>query len=292
MIVSELYVYPIKSCQGIKLKQAEVKFQGFVWDRDMMLVTKKGKFLTQRQFPNLAKVQVQIESDRVSLSVQDNSLPPLTFSPTLAGREMEVEIWGESIVTIDQGDGVAEWFHRLLQLDAQKQCRLVRQSPQYIRALEQPSTVTGKPVSLADNYPFMLTATASLRELNERIVEINGQQSQAIPMNRFRPNIVIETIQPFVEDNWSLIKIGTIEFAVIKPSSRCIITTIDQQRGEKNQLKEPLRTLGTFRQFSEQGVMFGENMIPQNEGVMRVGDRLEVLQFRNHNGDRFPQIYW
>ena len=292
MIVSELYVYPIKSCQGIKLKQAEVKFKGFVWDRDMMLVTKKGKFLTQRQFPNLAKVQVTIESDQVSLSVQDNILSSLTFSPTLTGTEMEVEIWGEMIVAIDQGDEVAEWFHELLQLDEQKQCRLVRQSPQYVRALEQPSMATGKPVSLADNYPFMLTATASLRELNERIVEIDGQQSQAIPMNRFRPNIVIETTEPFVEDNWSLIKIGTVEFAVIKPSSRCIITTIDQTRGEKNQLKEPLRTLGTFRQFSDQGVMFGENMIPQNEGIIQVGDCLEILKFRSHNGDRFPQIYW
>ena len=292
MIVSELCVYPIKSCQGIKLKQAEVKLKGFLWDREMMLVTKRGKFLTQRQFPNLAKVQVQFKGERVSLSVQDNSLRPITFSPTLAGTEIEVEIWDESIVAIDQGDEVAEWFHRLLQLDEQKQCRLVRQSPQYIRTLEQPSTVKGKPVSLADNYPFMLTATASLRELNERIVEIDGQQSQAIPMNRFRPNIVIETTEPFIEDNWSLIKIGTVEFAVIKPSSRCIITTIDQERGEKNQLKEPLRTLGTFRQFSEQGVMFGENMIPQNEGTVRVGDRLEVLRLRGKNGDRFPKIYW
>ena len=292
MVVSELYVYPIKSCQGIKLKQAEVKFKGFLWDREMMLVTKKGKFLTQRQFPDLAKVQVQIEGDRVSLSVQDNSLRPITFSPTLAGTEIEVEIWGELIVAIDQGDEVAEWFHRLLQLDEQKQCRLVRQSPQYIRALEQPSVVTGKPVSFADNYPFMLTTTASLKELNERIVEIHGQQSQAISMNRFRPNIVIETTDPFMEDNWRLIKIGTVEFAVIKPSSRCIITTIDQESGEKNQLKEPLRTLGTFRQFSEQGVMFGENMIPRNEGIIQVGDRLEVLQLRGQSGDRFPKTYW
>lgn len=292
MIVSELYVYPIKSCQGIKLKQAEVKFQGFSGDREMMLVSKKGKFLTQRQFPNLARVQVTLEGERVSLSVQDNSLPSLTFVPTRAGREMEIEIWDESTVAIDQGDEVASWFHRLLQLDEQKQCRLVKQSPQYVRSLEKPSTVRGKPVSFADNYPFMLTATASLRELNERIIEIDRQPSQAIPMNRFRPNIVIETTEPFIEDNWSSIKIGAIEFAVIKPSSRCIITTIDQERGEKNQLKEPLRTLGTFRQFSEQGVMFGENMTPQNEGIIQVGDRLEVLQLRSHNGDRFPKIYW
>lgn len=292
MIVSELYIYPIKSCQGIKLEQAEVKYRGFLGDREMMLVTQKGKFLTQRQFPNLAKVQVQLAGDRVCLSVSDNNLQPLTFVPTHSGTELEVEMWGEHITAIDQGDEVAQWFHQLLQLDEQKQCRLVRQTPQQIRVLHQPSTVRGNPVSLADNYPFMLTATASLRELNARIVEIDGEQTQAIPMNRFRPNIVIETTEPFIEDNWSSIKIGTVEFAVIKPSSRCIITTIDQKSGQKNQLKEPLRTLGTFRQFSEQGVMFGENMVSQNEGIIKVGDRLEFLRFRGENGDRFPKIYW
>jgi uncharacterized protein len=292
MIVSELYVYPIKSCQGIKLQQAEVKFQGFFRDREMMLVTTTGKFLTQRQFPDLAKVEVKLEGERVSLSARDSTIQSLTFIPTLAGREIAVEIWGESTVAIDQGDEVATWFHRLLQLDEPKKCRLVRQAPQYLRSLQQPPTVTGKPVSFADNYPFMLTATASLQELNDRIVEIEGQQSQAITMNRFRSNIVIETSEAFVEDNWSSIKIGSVEFAVIKPSSRCIITTIDQETGGKNPSKEPLRTLGTFRQFSEQGVMFGENMIPQNEGIVRVGDRLEVLQLRSQNGDRFPKIYW
>ncbi|MGL4881386.1 MAG: MOSC domain-containing protein, partial [Waterburya sp.] len=96
-----------------------------------------------------------------------------------------------------------------------------------------------------------------------------------------RPNIVVETIEPFVEDTWSVIQIGEIRFTVVKPCSRCIITTIDQQQGAKNQLKEPLNTLGTFRQLSEQGVMFGVNMIPQNEGTIKVGDRLEVLQTRD-----------
>ncbi|GAB4527064.1 MAG: MOSC domain-containing protein [Pleurocapsa sp.] len=275
MIVSELYVYPIKSCQGIKLKQAEVLPKGFLWDREMMLVTKKGKFLTQRQFPRLAQVQVKIVKEKITLSLEDNSITPLTFTPTLKGTTIEVYIWQDTTVAIDQGNAVARWFHRVLQLDENKECRLVRQSAQHIRSVK-----TSEPVSFADNFPFMITATASLEELNQRIVEIRQQSTQAIPMNRFRPNIVVKTEIPFVEDNWRMIQIGSVKFFVVKPSSRCIITTIDQQQGEKNQYKEPLSTLGTFRQFSEQGVMFGENMIPRNTGMIKIGDRVKTIQLR------------
>ena len=275
MLVSELYIYPIKSCQGIKLTQAEVRQTGFFRDREMMLVSQSGKFITQRQFPRLARVKVAIDEDELTLSIEDNSVAPLTFIPSFRGKTMEVKIWQDFTIAIDQGNTVARWFHRVLQLEDNKECRLVRQSPQYVRSVK-----TSEPVSLADNYPFMLTATASLEELNQRIVEIRQQPAQAIPMNRFRPNIVIDTETPFVEDNWREIQIGTVKFWVVKPSSRCIITTIDQKQGEKNEYKEPLSTLGTFRQFSEQGVMFGENMIPRNRGTIAIGDRLEVIQFR------------
>ena len=281
MIVSELYIYPLKSCQKINISRAEVTTKGFVWDREMMLVSGSGKFITQRQFPQLAKVRVKIMGQNIMLQLEDESFPALTFTPTCDGKNIEVEIWGDRFLAIDLGNIVANWFHKLLNLDPDKVCRLVRQSPEHIR------TLTGKypnqeddPVSFADTSPVMLTATASLTELNQRIAEIHSQK-QAIPMNRFRPNIVIETTQPFAEDRWSLIQIGEIQFQVAKPCSRCIITTIDQKQGQKNQLKEPLNTLGTFRQLSEQGVMFGVNMIPQNEGIIKLGDRLEVLKTRN-----------
>jgi uncharacterized protein len=281
MIVSQLYIYPLKSCQGIELKQAEVRATGLLWDREMMLVNQSGKFITQRQYPHLAKVRVEIIEQNITLTVEDESTSSLTFTPTLIGAEIAVEIWADHIIGIDQGDEVAQWFHRVLNFDPTKQCRLVRQSPQNLRSLNlKYVNDPQQPVSFADNYPVMITATASLEELNQRIVEIHQQEKQAIPMNRFRPNIVIETTEPFIEDNWSLIQIGTVKFIVVKPCSRCIITTIDQKRGEKNQFKEPLGTLGTFRQFSEQGVLFGENMIPQNTGIIRIGDRLEVLKTR------------
>ena len=282
MIVSQLCVYPLKSCQGIELSQAEVRTKGFVGDREMMLVSGSGKSITQRQFPQLAKVKVKIVEQSIILQLEDGSLPSLTFTPTLKGAALEVEIWRDRLLAIDQGNEVAHWFHQLLNLDATKVCRLVKQSPEHLRWVEKKYlNEDDNPISFADNYPIMLTATASLAELNQRIVEIHQQQKQAIPMNRFRPNIVIETIKPFVEDRWSLIQIGEIQFKVAKPCSRCIMTTIDQQQGEKNQLKEPLNTLGTFRQLSEQGVMFGVNMIPQNEGIITQGDRLQVIETRD-----------
>ena len=278
MIVSELYVYPIKSCQGIKLKQAEVTAKGFLWDREMMVISKRGKFLTQRQFPQLARARVSLNGDRISLSTEDDSLPTLSFTPSLEGAEIAVEIWRDNTIAIDQGDEVAAWFHELLELEQHKECRLVRQSVKHVRKVRHKLSFNQEnPVSFADGYPFLLTATASLAELNRRIAEIYQATAPMIPMNHFRPNIVVKTETAFEEDNWKVIKLGKIKFAVVKPCSRCIITTIDQKKGIKNPLKEPLRTLGSFRQFGDQGVMFGENMVPYQEGILKVGDRLEIL---------------
>ena len=281
MIVSELCIYPIKSCQGIQLQTAQVTAKGFLWDREMMIISHKGKFLTQRQFPQLAKVRVELIGDSLTLSVSDKSLESLTFTPTLQGTAREVEIWHDRTIAIDQGDSIARWFHQVLELDNDKQCRLVRQSPQHKRIVQRKlSGQYENTVSFADGYPCLLTATASLAELNRRIADTYQDSSEAVSMDRFRSNIVVETEIPFEEDNWKTIQIGAIEFAVVKPCSRCIIPTVDQQSGDRNKLKEPLRTLGTFRQFGEQGVMFGENMIPKQTGKISVGDRLEVLTVR------------
>jgi uncharacterized protein len=281
MIVSKLCIYPLKSSQGIELQQAQVQTKGFVGDRVMMLVSGIGKFITQRQFPQLAKIQVSIVGQSITLQVADNSFPSITFISTLNGALIEVELWRDRFLAIDQGNEVAQWFHQFLNLPGDKVCRLVRQSSAHNRLLEKKyPNDDDQPLNLADNYPVMLTATASLLELNQRIIEIHQQGSQAIPMNRFRPNVVIETIEPFMEDSWKLIQIGEIRFQVAKPCSRCIITTINQNDGTRNGLKEPLNTLGTFRQLSEQGVMFGVNLIPQQEGIIQLGDRLEVLETR------------
>ena len=281
MIVSQLCIYPIKSCQGIQLQTTEVTAKGLLWDREMMVISQRGKFLTQRQFPQLAKVKVQINDDLVTLSTSDGSLKSITFVPTLQGREIAVEIWQDNTIAIDQGEQVAQWFHEVLELDSTKQCRLVRQSPQYNRKVKR--KLLGNQsniVSFADSYPCLLTTTASLKELNRHILDNYQDASKMISMDRFRSNIVVETQIPFDEDHWKMIRIGEVKFTMIKPCSRCIITTVDQQTGDRDKLKEPLRTLGTFRQFSEQGVMFGENMIPSDFGRISLGDRLEIVAVR------------
>ena len=281
MIVSKLCVYPLKSAQGIELQQVEVQLKGFLGDREMMLVFGSGKVITQRQFPQLAKIQVEILGRSVTLRVADNSLAPITFISIINGALIEVEIWGDRILAIDQGNEIAQWFREFLELPKDKSCRLVRQSAAHLRLLDKKyADDDDRPVSFADNSPVMLTASSSLMELNERIIEIHRQHSPGISMNRFRPNIVVETIEPFIEDSWRIIQIGEIVFQMAKPCSRCIMTNIDQQDGEKSTLKEPLKTLGTFRQLSEQGVMFGVNMIPLNEGIITVGDRLRAIETR------------
>ena len=281
MIVSNLCVYPLKSAQGIELQQVEVQLKGFLGDRQMMLVSDSGKFITQRQFPQLAKIQIAIVGRSVTLQLADNSFAPITFTSVIDGALIEVEIWRARVLAIDQGNEIAEWFQEFLDLPQDKSCRLVRQSATQPRLLDKKyGDDENRPISFADNSPVMLTATSSLMELNQRIMEIYQQQGLGIPMSRFRPNIVVETIEPFIEDSWRTVEIGEIQFQIAKPCSRCIITNIDQQDGYKSELKEPLKTLGTFRQLSELGVMFGVNMIPLNEGIIRVGDRLQVLETR------------
>ncbi len=268
MIISDLFIYPIKSCQGIRVDQAQVTPKGLAWDREFMLVDDHGKFLTQRQYPKLATVQVLFSGDFISLSVQDANLPPLFFRPSLTGLEIEVDIWGTPTTAIDQGPEVAQWFKNLLNLE--KNCHLVRQSPKYVRLVDQKFAVRGNdPVSLADGYPFLLTTTASLAKLNQKILDFHPENFQKVPMNRFRANIVVQTDEPFIEHNWKFIQFDEVIFDIVKPCSRCLITTIDQFSGKTNHLREPLKTLSKLKLAGE-SIIFGVYMIPRNLGIVRV----------------------
>lgn len=272
MIVQNLFIYPIKSCGGIEVNQVSVEAKGFYGDREFMLVDYQGKFITQRQAPKLAIVEARFQNNLLELRAENTKA--ISFEPTFNGRDIEVEIWRDRTVGIDQGDEVAHWFQSALGLNG---CRLVRQSPKYIRTIDPfYAESEDKPVSFADGYPCLLVGTASLMQLNEKLIAAYGDESIAINMNRFRPNLVVETTEPFVEDNWKQLKIGGLRFANVKPCSRCIITTTDQVTGERNHLQEPLKTLVSFRHF-QGGVMFGENLIPLNTGEIRVGDIIEVL---------------
>ncbi|WP_413167403.1 MOSC domain-containing protein [Capilliphycus salinus ALCB114379] len=278
MNVTGIFIHPIKSCQRIELPQAEVTPKGFVWDRELMIVDQNHKFMTQRDYPQMAKIRVQLSEEMISLSVPGEPIEAFTFQPHFTGNPLEVKIWRDNTTAIDQGDDVADWLQKALKLSSEQPCRLVRQSPQQIRPVNP--NYARRPedrVSFADGYPFLLTNTASLAELNRRITLNNSVNCSEVPMIRFRPNLVIESEFPFVEDRWKLIKIGGVYFDVVKPCDRCIVTTTDQFTGKRDESKEPLKTLATFRRQAG-GVMFGQNLIPVNTGVIRQNDPVQCLE--------------
>ena len=277
MKVTDIFFYPIKSCRGISLNKAKITPKGLtdyaqqkIYDRQFMLVDEKGKFITQRQYPQLAIIQIEIKNNQLDLSAQKSNISVFKLIPDINKKQIKVNIWRDQTIAIDQGDEVAQWFQKALDLDIN--CRLVQQSDDYIRPINpQYSLEQNQPVSFADGYPFLLTNTASLEDLNQRLNSKYLHQDIEIPMNRFRPNIVVKTDQAFVEDIWKKITIGDSQFAVVKPCSRCIITTTNQNTGDRNELKEPLLTLSTFRNTSE-GIMFGQNLIPLNQNTLNIGD--------------------
>lgn len=180
MQVTGLFIYPIKACQGISLTQAEVMPQGLAGDRQLMLVNSQGQFITQRQYPQLAQVSVQLAGEQLILGHPHQS--PLTFTPTLVGIERQVQVWRDRLIAIDQGDEVAQWFESVL--DPQLTVRLVHQTPNHPRAIDPNYTNQQfKPVSFADGYPILVTATASLADLNQRLIAQYQDPRQAVPMD-------------------------------------------------------------------------------------------------------------
>jgi hypothetical protein len=287
MNIIGIFLYPIKSCQGISLTKAEITpkglrdfFQPAFYDRQFMLVDEKGKFLTQRQYPQLATIKVEIIENKLYLSSENNNISPFEFIPSIHKNFIKVNVWRDNTIAIDQGNEVANWFKNALKIDIS--CRLVQQSDDHIRAINPDySTQENQPVSFADGFPFLLTNTASLEELNQRLKHKYTSEEFKITMDRFRPNMVVETSEPFIEDTWKQIQIGEIQFAVVKPCSRCLVTTTNQKTGVTNPQKEPLLTLSTFRHTSE-GIMFGQNLIAVDNGVIKMGERLKTYQ-----NDRF-----
>ena len=269
MKLSEINVYPIKSLGGISLKSAVVENRGLQYDRRWMLIDEKNKFLTQREFPKLATISVQISENGLEISSDDQILL-IPFEADTA-KTASVKIWSSRCRANVYGKEVNEWFRDVLQTD----CRLVRMPEETQRKVNYFYAVhKDDAVSFADAYPFLIIGENSLADLNSRL-------EKPVLMNRFRPNFVVSGAEPFAEDNWKKIKIGACEFHVVKPCARCVITTIDQEKGVKQGV-EPLKTLSSFRipkRSVKKKILFGQNLIAENAGeTLNVGDKIEVLE--------------
>jgi uncharacterized protein len=265
MHLSGLYVYPIKSMGGIPLEAWDVDGRGLRYDRRWMLVDEDGWFISQRELPRMALIGVRIEPDRLVVVAPGMPLLELSLGTT-TGKTIPARIWDDVVEASPVGDDADRWFGEFLGV----RCRLAFLPDESVRPVDPDYGETGDQVGLADGFPFLLISEASLADLNARL-------EQPLPMNRFRPNLVIGGCEPFAEDGWSRVRIGSITFRVVKPCSRCAITTVDQTTVVTG--KEPLRTLARFRKVGNK-VLFGQNLIHDGTGTLHTGDPVEILQTR------------
>lgn len=240
-----------------------VERMGLEHDRRMMVVTSEGEFLTQREYPRLALVTPQLRDGTLELSAPD--FDSIQLGLQISGTPWPVNIWkSKGVHAIDQGEEAAAWFSDWLGTPV----RLVHFAEGFLRKVSQEYAINEDDhTGFADGYPILLTSEEGLQDLNSRL-EI------PLPMNRFRPNLVVRGCEPFAEDTWNRIRIGDVELAVVKPCARCVVTTIDKETLEKS--KEPLKTLAKYRKH-KLGAIFGQNVIPLNAGRIRLEMRVEIL---------------
>jgi len=227
-----------------------------------MLVDRNHRFLSQRVFPKMALIQVSLRGD--DLLIEAPGCEPISVPECLeSGDEREVRVWDDAVPAFVAGRTVNEWFSAFLE----RECRLVYMAEKHRREVSR--APGGGLVSFADGGPLLLISEASLEDLNGRLPE-------PVSMDRFRPNLVVSGDTPFLEDSWKRIRIGEVEFEVAWRCSRCVLTTVDPQTGVRHPEREPLRTLRSYR-MSEDGVLFGQNLLPAKLGRLCVGDEVEVL---------------
>lgn len=261
--VTGLYRYPIKSCRGMALDRATFDARGITHDREFLVIDPEtGMFRTQRQIARMALIEPSLIDGGLSLAAPDT--PDLAFERIIDGHQRPVVIWKDTVQAVDQGDPVADWLTGFLGVPS----RLVRMAQDYVRQVDQTfATSSGDQVGFADGYPALLISEESLDGLNDKLAD---QGDAPLPMNRFRPNIVVRGAGvPHAEDLWKTVRIGEMTFAVVKPCARCQITTTDQQTAERS--REPLRILASYR-TSKSGVTFGQNLIHAGPGEIGVGD--------------------
>ncbi|MFD2582267.1 MOSC domain-containing protein [Pedobacter vanadiisoli] len=267
-ILSEINIYPIKSLGGISLQEAKLEERGLQYDRRWMLVDEEGIFITQRKHFELALLQVNIHDGK--LSVSHKTLPEQSISFSLdedTGERISVLIWNDTATALEVNKTVSDWFSDFLKLKV----KLVKMPETEKRLVDRDYATNNEIVSFADGYPCLIIGQSSLDGLNEKLLA-------PILMDRFRPNFVFTGGEPHIEDSFKAFYIGGILFSAVKPCARCVLTTIDQQTGQKGQ--EPLRTLASYRTAGKK-IMFGQNLLHQQTGVISVGDELVVKGWKD-----------
>jgi uncharacterized protein YcbX len=263
--LSNIFIYPVKSLPGISLEKSLVEERGLRYDRRWMLVDKQNKFITQRFYPQMVLIDVKIDQGYLWLAHRSKKMPHLQISINeLPNNSQNVQIWDDYCNSLVYSSEVNDWFSDALDTF----CKLVFMPNTTRRKTSTKYYEKSKDVSFADGYPYLIIGERSLEHLNSKLDE-------PVNMIQFRPNLVFSGGKEHEEDGWKEIKIGKINFAVVKPCARCVITTIDTESGNKN--KEPLSTLSNYRKFNKK-IMFGQNAIALSEGTLSIGDKITILK--------------
>ncbi|MEL7050755.1 MAG: MOSC N-terminal beta barrel domain-containing protein [Cyanobacteria bacterium J06588_5] len=283
LTLSGLFVYPLKSAAGISVERSNLTTRGLQGDRRYMLVSPEGHFLTQRRFPKMSLIRTAFvnageeTATDLSLKVEAPSMSSLEVqqpsedAPT--AQAIEVDVWGDRILALSCGETAQAWFSEFLSTP----CQLVYMPASTLRPTDHGRFGTDKIVSFADAYPYLLLSQASLDGLNQKL---SAKQAAPVPMNRFRPNLVISgECAPHAEDEWKRIRVGKVVFNVAKPCARCSIPNVDQTNGQRT--KEPSQTLAGYRAWDKE-IWFGQNLIqeisePNSLGLLQVGAAVEIL---------------
>lgn len=272
LLLTNLYIYPVKSLGGIRLTEAVVEPRGLRHDRRWLIVDERNRFMTQRQTAAMAHLKVAPAHNGFLLSHQErpDMLPlyvPFAGTPE---KTLFVTIWDDMVFAWRARPECDEWLSEVLG----QPCKLVYMSDMVRRDVEPDYNPEGQLVSFADGYPFLLIGQESLAELNSRLAEPVG-------MDRFRPNLVFSGGAAFAEDDWAEFTIGTVAFRAVRACGRCVLTTIDQTTARKNPAGEPLRTLAAYRN-QDGKAMFGQNVTTAAAPAspLRVGDAVTVGSYK------------
>ncbi|MEV7521157.1 MOSC N-terminal beta barrel domain-containing protein [Streptomyces sp. NPDC091371] len=271
LYVQALHVHPVKSVAGTAPDEAIVEPWGLSGDRRWALVDAEGMVITQRQQPRLALASARpLDGGRIAVSAP--GMAELVVEVPGPGPLEPVVLFGQKIETVPAADAAGDWFGAYLGVPV----RLVHMDEPAVRRPVDPDyALPGETVSLADGYPLLLATLASLDALNSLIARGDHPEEGPLPMNRFRPNVVVAGAEAWAEDGWRRVAIGDAEFRGVRECGRCIVTTTDQMTAERG--KEPLKTLARHRRIGK-SLAFGRLLVPVRLGTVRVGDEVRVLE--------------
>lgn len=262
--LSQIIVYPIKSAAGISVERWPLDQCGLKFDRHWMLIDENHHFLSQRQLPKMALIQVRIDEQQLIVSAPGQSDLPIPLAPAPDAQAVDVEIWHDQCVGLTVSAMADQWFSAFLQ----RSCRLVSHAPTDVREVDPDYALPQDQTAFSDGFPMLLIAENSLNALNEAM-------ALDFSMARFRPNLVVSDCPAYAEDSWRRIEINNIRMRLPKPCSRCAVPTIDPLTAETG--KEPLTTLNRLRKWNGK-VYFGQNVLHDQIGWIQIGDRVAIVE--------------